>query len=493
MRIPLNPDSKVPLYRQIEGTIREAILNGSLEAETRLPPTRKLAEELGVSRITIQNAYLELESDGLIAAHEGSGTIVLPGMADLLPDQQSDSHEWPLWQQAFAGEASLNQPVTIEKPSTDMIRFLGVGDPREYPVRDLRKAIQDVLPQQQGETLSYDGFQGGYLPLRRTISHLLASQGIRAQAESVLITSGSQQALSLICQMLLKPGDVILVESPTYNLALALFDSLQLKIINIPVDQFGMCVDQLESILQQYHPRLIYTIPNFQNPSGVCMSASRRRELVALADHYQIPICEDDFVGDLRFDGRSKPALKALDPGGRVLYLGTFSKMLMPGLRVGYLVVEGPVFTELQKLKRVHDLTTSPFMQRVLYEFVNVGRYQSYIRRSCRMYRQRRDATVRAIRKYFGHELDFIIPHGGLFLWLKLPGGCTVTELFKAAITEGVEFAPGTRFFADQQVGESFLRLNYAPLLPHEIEEGIRRIYIAFQQIKKNSREMKIG
>ena len=482
MRIPLNPDSKTPLYRQIEHYIREAILDGSLEANTHLPPTRKLAEELGVSRITVQNAYLELESDGLIAAREGSGTIVLPSMNELLPKQQNDILEWPLWQQAFSSETIHFPGRSTEQNSEHKICFLGVGDPREYPVRDFRKAVQDVLKQQQGETLSYDEFQGGYMPLRRTISHLLASQGIHVRAENVLITSGSQQALSLICQVLLKPGDVILVESPTYNLALELFESLQLKIISIPVDQFGMCVDQVEPILQRYHPRLIYTIPNFQNPSGVCMSASRRRELVALADRYQIPICEDDFVGDLRYDGRSKPALKALDPGGRVLYIGTFSKMLMPGLRVGFMVAEGPVTAQLQKYKRVHDLTTSPFMQRVLYEFVNVGRYQSYIRRSSRMYRQRRDATVRAIRKYFGHELKFVIPHGGLFLWLKLPKGYQATELFKAAIKEGVEFAPGTRFFVDKKIGEEFIRLNYAPLLPEEIDEGIRRFRLAYQK-----------
>jgi GntR family transcriptional regulator/MocR family aminotransferase len=482
MRIPINSQSKEPLYKQIEKHIRNAIQDGTLQADTHLPPTRKLAEELGVSRITVQNAYLELESDGLIAAREGSGTVVLPSINELLPNQQNDIVEWPLWQQTFnTDDAHISIEESTEKQENP-IRFLGVGDPREYPVRDLRKAVQDVLNQQQGETLSYDDFQGGYLPLRRTISHLLASQGIRANPDNVLITSGSQQALSLVCQALLKPGDVILVERPTYNLALELFEMLQLKIVSIPVDQFGMCVDQLEQILQRNHPRLIYTIPNFQNPSGVCMSASRRRELVALADRYHVPICEDDFVGDLRYDGRSKPALKALDPGGRVLYIGTFSKMLMPGLRVGYLVVEGPIFTQLQKQKRVHDLTTSPFMQRVLFEFVNVGRYQSYIRRSCRLYRQRRDATVRSIRKYFGHELEFVIPHGGLFLWIKLPAGCNAMDLFNVAVKEGVEFAPGTRFFVEKQMGDNFIRLNYAPLLPEEIDEGVRRLRIAYQK-----------
>ncbi|MBI9049820.1 MAG: PLP-dependent aminotransferase family protein [Anaerolineaceae bacterium] len=486
MRIPLDNQSKVPLYRQIENYIREAIQDGSLAAETRLPPTRKLSEQLGVSRITVQNAYLELESDGLIASREGSGTMVLPSIAELQP-QQSRQPQWPLWQMAFQEEEN-QQPLVVQGKTDEnnQISFTGVGDPREYPIRELRKAIQDVIRRDESSALSYNDFEGGYLPLRRTISHLLASQGIRTQAESVLITSGSQQALSLICQVLLKPGDVVLVESPTYNLALELFATMQLQIVEIPIDHFGMCVDQLESILQQYHPRLIYTIPNFQNPSGACMSNSRRRELVRLADQYNVAICEDDYVGDLRYDGRSKPALKALDPGGRVLYIGTFSKMLMPGLRVGYVIAEGPVFTQLQTQKRVSDLTTSPFIQRVLYEFVNVGRYQSYIRRSSRLYKQRRDATVRALRKYFGHELEFAIPQGGLFLWLQLPPGISSEELYSCALREGVVFAPGTRFFVEKEDGIQYIRINFAPLILDEIDLGIiglRKAYLSVRQM----------
>ena len=440
-----------------------------------------MAEALGVSRITVKNAYAELESDGLIAAREGSGTIVLPGLQTAFPT--ASQQQWPLWQEDFLPEGlDEGTPLGMNSQHTGIISFTGVGDPREYPVIAFRKAMQDVLRREGLTALSYDMFQGGYFPLRETITHLLGSQGIRTTPEQVLITAGSQQALALICQVLLRPGDAVLVEQPTYNFALALFRAMQLKIIPAALDEYGLCIDKLEPLLQQMHPKLIYTIPNFQNPSGVCMSASRRRALLTLADRYNIPICEDDFVGDLRYDGRSKPALKALDPGGRVIYIGTFSKMLMPGLRVGYLLADGPILHALQNRKTVSDLTTSPLLQHVVHEFVNVGRYQAYLRRSCRMYRRRRDALVQALRRYFGHELGFVIPQGGLFLWLKLPGGVSATKLLSAAVREGVEFAPGTRFFVQPHDGEPYLRLNFAPLTEAEIEEGIRRLRIAYQQ-----------
>jgi GntR family transcriptional regulator/MocR family aminotransferase len=313
--------------------------------------------------------------------------------------------------------------------------------------------------------------------------HVLASQGIQARAQDVLITSGSQQALALVCQVLVKAGDVILVEKPTYNLALELFRALNLKIIGVPVDEHGMQVEWLESMLQQYHPRLIYTIPNFQNPSGACLSGARRRQMLALAERYNVPILEDDFVGDLRYDGHAQPAIKALDSGGWVIYVGTFSKMLMPGLRVGYLLAQGPIFERLARQKRVQDLTTAPLMQRVLDQYVTVGRYQAHLRRSTRIYRQRRDAMLAAIRHFLPTGVSVFSPQGGLFIWLKLPDGVSALSLLRLALEMGVEFAPGTRFFTNPVEGEPFLRLNFAACTPDEIDKGIRRLGLALKRL----------
>lgn len=489
MRIPIDPQSSVPLYKQIEDHLRRAIQSGSLPVNTRLPSTRQLADELGVSRITVKNAYDTLTSEGLIASQEGSGTYVSPPFEPVAARRADENTQWPLWQQNLIvptdREGALHLSPVRPPRNLPVISFSGVGDPDHYPIQDMYKALQTVIRRDGIKAFEYGELQQGYYPLRETIAQLLASQSIQARPENILITSGSQQALALVCQALLKPGDVILVENPTYNLALELFRSLNLKMIAIPVDAAGMQVELLEGLLRQHHPRLIYTIPNFQNPTGMSMSASRRRLLISLADRYQIPVLEDDFAGDLRYDGRVQPALKTLDPGGRVIYIGTFSKMLMPGLRVGFLIANGPVLPVLIQHKRINDLTTSPLIQRAVHEYVTIGRYQAHLRRSCRIYRKRRDAILAAIQRYLGADVHVIAPQGGIFVWLQLPKTVSVLKLKELAAEEGVEFAAGPLFFADPADGGHFLRLNFATQTPENIVEGIRRLEIAL----KRSRE----
>jgi GntR family transcriptional regulator/MocR family aminotransferase len=480
MRIPLDHQSRVPLYKQIESHLRLSIQSGSLPVNTRLPSTRQLADELGVSRITVKNAYDTLASEGLIASQEGSGSYVSPPFEPAALQRENENTKWPLWQQALALEAGHEgRPHSAPaRPPRNLpvISFSGVGDPDHYPIQDIYKALQTVIRRDAIAAFEYGELQQGYYPLRETITQLLASQSIQARPENILITSGSQQALALVCQTLLKTGDTILVENPTYNLALELFRGFGLQMVTIPVDALGMQVELLEGLIERYHPRLIYTIPNFQNPTGMSMSGARRRLLISLADRYNIPILEDDFVGDLRYDGRVQPALKTLDPGGRVIYISTFSKMLMPGLRIGFLIANGPLLPVLIQHKRINDLTTSPLIQRAVHEYVTIGRYQTHLRRSCRTYRKRRDAMLDAIQKYLSNEVRVNFPQGGLFVWLQLPETVSVLRLKELAAEEGVEFAAGTHFFANPADGEHFLRLNYATQTPENIVEGIRRL-----------------
>jgi GntR family transcriptional regulator / MocR family aminotransferase len=477
MRIPLDPENPIPLYQQIQNYLREQIISEQLLPGTRLPATRKLAQDLGVSRITVQNAYADLESEGLIGSREGSGTYVLTALSSSTAISENGETVWPRWQQNLGAGDIFEGETPPESPRhPDLISFTGVGDPHEFPIKDFYKSLQTVIRTAGLQALDYGDLEGGYPPLRATVAHILASQGIRANPENILITSGSQQGLALVCQLLLKPGDVILVEKPTYNLALDLFRALDLEIVGLDVDADGLPVENLEPIVQQVHPKLVYTIPNFQNPAGVCLSGPRRRGLIALAERYNMPIFEDDFVGDLRYEGRAQPAIKALDSGGRVIYGGTFSKMLMPGLRVGYLVAEGPVFARLAQSKMVTDLTTSPLLQYTLNEYVNVGWYQKHLRRSTRIYRQRREAMMAAIGQFLPAEVSFIRPQGGLFIWLRLPDKMSAVDLLPEALKAGVEFAPGTRFFPDPAEGTRYVRLNFASQTPERIEVGIRRL-----------------
>lgn len=488
MRIPIDRQSETPLYKQIKDYLQQGILSGSLAADTRLPASRQLAQDLGVNRITVENAYAELEAEGLVFSKLGSGTYVLaPDPLLSLPKNNADA-PWPLWQQSVLAQNKVTRSKSSDikrDPArhAQLISFAsGIGDANLFPAEDIRKALQAVMRRDGIAALDY-GERSGYGPLRGSIAHILASQGIQTLPENILITAGSQQALSLVSQLLLNPGDVILVESPTYSGALDLFHALGFKIVGIPVDAQGMQVEGLEKLLQQYHPRLIYTIPNFHNPTGTCLTTARRRQLLVLADRYNVPIIEDDFVGDLRYEGHAQPALKALDPGGNVIYLSTFSKMLMPGLRVGFIAADGPVYDSLVNFKRIHDVATSALVQRALEAYVTVGRYQTHLRRSCQTFRKRRDVMIAAIQRYLPAGVRFDTPQGGLFIWLQLPHNLSSEELLSLAWEACVDFAPGSPFFPDGIQGSSWLRLNFVAQAPAEIEEGIKRLGKAIKRL----------
>ncbi len=488
MRIPLDRQSTVPLYEQIGDYLRQGILSGSLVAETRLPASRQLARDLGVNRITIENAYAALETDGLVYSKIGSGTYVMPAAPLPVIPKHSEETPWPLWQQNLPdrgpGQRALVENLRKSIAHPDPISFAGgVSDAHLFPTDDFRKVLQAVMRRDGMEALDY-GERSGYLPLRNTITHILASQGLQTRPENVLVTAGSQQAISLVCQLLLQPGDTILVESPTYSGALDLFRALNFKIISVPMDGQGMQVEALEKLLQQHHPKLIYTIPNFHNPTGTCLNGARRRQLIILADRYNIPILEDDFVGDLRYDGRAQPALKALDPGGRVIYASTFSKMLMPGLRVGFLIIDGPLYDALVKFKRVNDLATSSLIQRALENYVTVGRYQAHLRRSCQIFRKRRNAMMESLHRHLPTGIRLDPPQGGLFLWLKLPDTLSADELLPLAVEEGVDFMPGSGFFTGADDGRNWLRLNFVVQPEEKIEAGILRLGKAVKRLK---------
>jgi GntR family transcriptional regulator / MocR family aminotransferase len=492
MHIPLDRQATEPLYQQISTHLRLGILSGSLAPDTRLPASRQLARDLGVNRITVENAYSNLEADGLVFSRVGSGTYVLP--PNPLPSISKKSAEasWPFWQQSLQARDTGTRVVVIEEMlkaagHSNPVNFAsGISDSRQFPAEEFRKTIQSVMRRDGIAAMDY-GERNGYGPLREGITHILATQGLQTRPENILITAGSQQAISLVSQLILKPGDVILVESPTYSIAMELFRALGFRIVGIPMDTQGMQVDKLERLLQQHHPKLIYTIPNFHNPTGTCLNSVRRRELMVLADRYNIPILEDDFVGDLRYEGRAQPSLKALDPGGQVIYVSTFSKMLMPGLRVGFLVADGPVCESLLGLKRLSDLTTSTLIQRALEAYVTVGRYQAYLRRSCQVFLKRRDAMLAAIEHHLPAGVSYESPQGGLFLWLRLPENLSSDELLPLACEEGVAFAPGNRFFPEGSGGLDWMRLNFVSQPADEIETGIKRLGKAIKHFRKRS------
>jgi GntR family transcriptional regulator/MocR family aminotransferase len=478
MRIALDPQLDQPLYRQISTHFRASILSGNLRPGTRLPAVRGLAGSLGVNRATAESAYAELVAEGLVISRQGSGYYVL---AHAPGEVRARSGVWPAWQGrlSYGGFEAMSAYLPEVSRQTDWIALDGGAcDPRLFPMDEFRKLLGRVMRRDGAVAVEY-GEIAGFGPLRVTLAQVLASQGIQTGPDNILITAGSQQALSLVASLILPSGSGVVVERPTYAGALDVFRSRGLHIHTVGLDEDGMDVDELEGILVRHKPGLIYTIPNFHNPTGACLSGQRRRQLISLAGRFDVPILEDDYVGDIRYEGRAQPTLKSLDPDGRVIYMSTFSKMLIPGLRVGFVVADGPVYHYLVCSKRCHDLATSNLIQRALQDYVSVGRYHAHLQRSCTVYRRRRDAMLAALERYMPPGTTWLRPKGGLFVWVTLPEGLWASNLLPRACGEGVIFAPGGNFHLDPSEGEGFMRLNFASNTEDVIEEGIMRLGLA--------------
>jgi len=375
----------------------------------------------------------------------------------------------------------------------EIISF-GGGLPADdvFPIERVEEACRKVLKENAAMALQY-GETEGYKPLREMIARHISRYGIKAQAENVLITTGSQQALDLIGKLLINPGDRVLVEAPTYLGALQAFSVYGADYVSAPCDENGLRTDLLEERLR-LGPKFMYVLPNFQNPGGTTLSEDRRYTLVSLAKEYGIPIVEDDPYGQLRYEGEHLPPLVVLDCEktpldqsrtlGNVIYLSTFSKTLAPGLRLGWTVAPAEVIAKLAQLKQGADLHTSTFTQVVAYEVARGNFLDEHVRKIRKVYRERRDVMLEALAQNFPPEVQWTHPQGGLFLWVTLPEGVDANELFHEALKQNVAFVPGDSFFApneNSQEGRRHLRLNFSHAQPEKIREGIRRLGAAIK------------
>lgn len=370
----------------------------------------------------------------------------------------------------------------------DVISFAGgLPAPEGFPVEALRESFDAVLRDDGAAALQY-GPTEGYLPLRVYLAECMADRGIDASPEQVLITSGSQQALDLIGKALLSPGDTVLVEAPSYVGALQSLTGREVRYQTVHMDQEGLIVEQATRMLEAAAgdagdmPRLLYTIPTFQNPSGVSMSRARREALLELAAHYGLPIIEDDPYSELRFGGKAAPALRALPRGEDTIYLSTFSKILAPGLRIGWMVAPRPLLAKLTLAKQGADLHSDSLVQRAILHYCRHHAIQETTAPLRDLYRARRDAMLDALARYFPAGARWTHPDGGLFLWVSLPEGIDCkTLLLQAVAQQRVAFVPGAAFYVDGS-GANSMRLSYSVVDPATIEEGIRRLALVIEQ-----------
>jgi 2-aminoadipate transaminase len=355
----------------------------------------------------------------------------------------------------------------------------GLPDTSTFPPQTFAAQMTRIAQESAAEALQY-GPTEGFRETVDCIVEVMGAEGMLPDPDDVIVTTGGQQAIDLICKTLIDPGDAIICEAPTYPGAIPVFCSYQAETIQIECDGEGMRVDELEDTLERLDlegrkPKFVYSVPTFQNPAGVTMSLERRRRLVELARTRELLVVEDNPYGLLRFDGESLPPLYQLDGGDFVLYIGTFSKILSPGIRLGWAVAPPPVMEKVVLGKQASDLCTSTLTQYFVREYFGEGRWRDYIENVSGIYRGRRDAMVEALGRYFPPQAHWTEPEGGLFVWATLPPYIDTSDLLAKALREDVAFVPGRAAYVDGR-GRNSMRLNFSAGNEDEIREGIRRI-----------------
>ncbi len=459
--IQIDSDGEKPIYQQISDQIKDQIRAGQLPLNTQLPPIRHLAETLGVTRNTIQTAYDELQADGWIEAYVGRGTYI--SRSAQLHDQI----------------AAVGHNLTPTGVLHDMQKIYEIPVVRSLAYTTPDKSLFDYqafgkyFASVMADVYTYNAPEGD-VKLRIEISKLLKERGIPDAAPSdIIVTNGATQGLSLITQALTRPGDVVVLEDPAHMVLLHIFEAHQVRPLAVPMDDEGPDLEKLEQICIQRRPRFFCAIPNFHNPTGRLMSAERRRDLLKLAERHSLLIVEDDIYGVFSYDGPPLPALKSQDEKDLVIYVSSFDKTLMPGLRIGYMMPPRQMYQHLLQLKQAADLCTSPVLQRALAMFIKDEHYRNHLKRNIPIYKQRRDRLLDALKRYMPDDVHWTNPRGGYSCWLTLPDQIETAAVVHMAMRQGFAFTPGDVFLVNDQTATSHLRICFAGQTERYIEEAI--------------------
>src|SRR4051812_41675877 len=355
----------------------------------------------------------------------------------------------------------------------------GLPDTSTFPPETFAAVTQRIAAESCAKALQY-GPTEGLDETKDCIAEVMRAEGMALDRDDTIVTSGGQQVIDLVCKTLVDPGDVVIAEGPTYPGAVPTFMSYQADVVQIPMDDDGMRVDEMEAVLDRLdaegrRPKFIYTIPNFQNPAGVTLSLQRRQRLVEVAKERELLVLEDNPYRLLRYEGEPLPTLHSLDRGEFVIYLGTFSKILSPGIRLGWTTAPAPVLEKMNLGKQGADLCSPAFSQMFVASYFEHDRWQDYLESLKDLYRRRRDTMLDALAEHFPREASWTRPQGGLFIWATLPDYIDTTDLLARALSHNVAFVPGRAAYLDGR-GASSMRLDFSGVSDDEIREGIRRI-----------------
>jgi len=373
----------------------------------------------------------------------------------------------------------IRQLLAVSK-QPGIISFAGgLPNPKAFPVEDIREIVNKLMDENGPNTLQY-GTTQGLEEFREEIAQFVGHMGIETDAEQVLITVGSQQALDIVGKVFIDRGDVAIVGLPTYLGAINAFYAYGANMVGVPLDEHGMKVDVLEETIKKLKAdgkrvKLIYTVPTFQNPAGVELSEERRKRMLELAMEHDILVVEDEPYSLLRFEGEPLKPLKHYDTEGYVVYLGTFSKILAPGFRLAYVIAPDSLSNKMEMAKQSMDLCTPPFTQHIAYHYIRNGYMKKHIPRIIEMYRRKRDIMLDAMDEHFPDGCSWTRPRGGMFLWAELPKHISTVEMFDDAVKEKVAYVHGQAFHVDGG-GTNAMRLNFTNASDDNIAEGIRRL-----------------
>ncbi len=371
--------------------------------------------------------------------------------------------------------ASIIREILKMAQRPKVISFAGgMPAPVTFPLKEFQKAVQDTFREDGTRALQYY-ITEGHPKLKEYLCGWLSKQGIESAPEQMLLTHGSQQGLDLLAKIFIGPGDSILVENPTYLGAIQSFNAYEPSYVTVPIDEEGMRPEEVEKQLARRKVKFIYTVPTFQNPTGITMSLARRKALLAMAGKKGIPIIEDDPYGLLRFKGEFVPSLYSLAKGKGVVYMSTFSKLLSPGIRLGYMVAEKEVVQQLVYAKQASDLQNNTFIQFAVHHYCKNGSLEKHIPLIIKDYKHRAEVMMAAIRQHFPYQVKCFEPQGGMFVWCELPKGLAAAQVFKKALKKNVAFVDGSVFFANGG-GENTMRLNFTNSTDEAIETGIARL-----------------